>query len=175
MLFHIYGPMFLIIAVAASLASLFFVGATLLGRHKKPSADKNAPFECGSESTGGRDVKLSVKFYLTAILFVVFDIEAVFVYPWAVRFRDLGWFGLVEMLGFLSVIVVALIYVWRKGSPRMGDLRKPVADPRGQRARVCDDAGRRAARLGPQVFALHVPLRDRVLRHGVHGADEPEV
>ena len=57
-----------------------------------------------------------MKFYLTAILFVVFDIEAVFVYPWAIQFRDLGWFGLVEMLGFLAVIVVALVYVWKKGA-----------------------------------------------------------
>jgi NADH-quinone oxidoreductase subunit A len=115
MLFHIYGPMFLIIAVAASLASLFFVGATLLGP-KKPTPEKMLPFECGSDSTGGRHLKLSVKFYLTAILFVVFDIEAVFVYPWAIQFRQLGWFGLVEMFGFLAVVVVALVYVWRKGA-----------------------------------------------------------
>ena len=61
-------------------------------------------------------LKLSVKFYLTAILFVVFDIEAVFIYPWAIHFRALGWLGLAEMLGFLAVIVVALVYVWRKGA-----------------------------------------------------------
>jgi NADH-quinone oxidoreductase subunit A len=111
----IYAPMFLMLVTAGALAFAFWGLATFLGRHKKPSAEKNAPFECGSESSGGR-IKLSVKFYLTAILFVVFDIEAVFVYPWALHFRDLGWFGLVEMVGFLSVIVVALIYVWRKGA-----------------------------------------------------------
>ena len=77
---------------------------------------KNAPFECGSESSGGRHLKLSVKFYLTAILFVVFDIESVFVYPWAIHFRNLGWPGFAEMLSFLAVIVVALVYVWRKGA-----------------------------------------------------------
>jgi len=115
MLFHIYGPMFLIIAIAVSLASLFFVGATLLGP-KNPTREKMLPFECGSESTGGRHLKLSVKFYLTAILFVVFDIETVFIYPWAVQFRSLGLFGLVEMFGFLAVVVVALIYVWKKGA-----------------------------------------------------------
>jgi NADH-quinone oxidoreductase subunit A len=115
MLFQIYGPMFLIVAVAATLASLFFVGATLLGP-KKPTPEKMLPFECGSESTGGRHLKLSVKFYLTAILFVVFDIEAVFIYPWAIQVRQLGWFGLVEMFGFLAVVVVALVYVWRKGA-----------------------------------------------------------
>jgi len=110
-----YGPMFLIIAVAAAVACLFFAGATFLGE-KKPTAEKNLPFECGSESSGGRHIKLSVKFYLTAILFVVFDIETVFIYPWAVQFRALGWFGLFEMFGFLVVVVVALIYVWRKGA-----------------------------------------------------------
>ena len=112
----IYGPMFLMLLTAAAIASLFYGAATYLGRHKKPSAEKNAPFECGSESSGGRHVKMSVKFYLTAILFVVFDIEAVFVYPWAIHFRDLGWLGLAEMLSFLSVIVVALVYVWKKGA-----------------------------------------------------------
>jgi NADH-quinone oxidoreductase subunit A len=111
----IYGPMFLMLLTAGGLAFTFWGVATFLGRHKKPNAEKNAPFECGSESTGGH-LKLSVKFYLTAILFVVFDIEAVFVYPWAIHFRDLGWMGFAEMLSFLGVIVVALVYVWRKGA-----------------------------------------------------------
>jgi NADH-quinone oxidoreductase subunit A len=110
-----YAPLFLLLATAFALASLFWGAATYLGRHKKPSAEKNAPFECGSESTGG-NLKLSVKFYLTAILFVVFDIEAVFVYPWAIHFRSLGWPGFAEMLSFLAVILVALVYVWRKGA-----------------------------------------------------------
>jgi NADH-quinone oxidoreductase subunit A len=114
--FAVYAPMFLMLLTAGAIALVFWGVATLLGRNKHPSAEKNLPFECGSDSTGTRDVKLSVKFYLTAILFVVFDIESVFVYPWAVRFRELGWFGLAEMLGFLSVIVVALVYVWRKGA-----------------------------------------------------------
>ena len=111
-----YLPMFLMLLVAGLIAAGFYGGATFLGRHKKPTAEKNEPFECGSESSGAQHVKLSVKFYLTAILFVVFDIEAVFVYPWALHFRDLGWLGLAEMLGFLAVIVVALVYVWRKGA-----------------------------------------------------------
>jgi NADH-quinone oxidoreductase subunit A len=110
----IYGPMFLMLLAAGGIAFAVWGAATFLGRHKKPNPEKNAPFECGSESTGGR-LKLSVKFYLTAILFVVFDIEAVFVYPWAIHFRDLGWLGFAEMLSFLAVILVALVYVWRKG------------------------------------------------------------
>jgi NADH-quinone oxidoreductase subunit A len=110
-----YGPMFLMIAVASTLAILFYLGATYLGP-SKPTAEKMLPFECGSESSGGRHLKLSVKFYLTAILFVVFDIETVFIYPWSIQFRSLGWNGLFEMFGFLAVIVVALIYVWKKGA-----------------------------------------------------------
>ncbi len=115
-LFATYAPMFLMLATAAALASVFYGAATFLGRHKKPSPEKYAPFECGSESSGGRHIKSSVKFYLTAIIFVVFDIEAVFVYPWAIHFRDLGWLGLGEMMSFLAVVVVALVYIWRKGA-----------------------------------------------------------
>lgn len=110
-----YAPMFMIMAVATLVAGLFFTLATVLGP-KNPTPEKLMPYECGSDSTGGRHVKLSVKFYLTAILFVVFDIEAVFVYPWAIQFRSLGWAGLATMFSFLAVIVVALVYVWRKGA-----------------------------------------------------------
>jgi NADH-quinone oxidoreductase subunit A len=111
-----YAPMFLMMAVAAVLALLFFLGATFLGGPMKKTEEKLLPFECGSESSGGNHLKLSVKFYLTAILFVVFDIEAVFVYPWAVQFKSLGWSGLASMFTFLAVVVVALVYVWKKGA-----------------------------------------------------------
>jgi NADH-quinone oxidoreductase subunit A len=111
-----YAPMFLTIAVACLLAGLFFTGATFLGGKLKRTPEKMKPFECGSESSGGRHLKLSVKFYLTAILFVVFDIESVFVYPWAVQFKSLGWIGLASMFGFLAVVIVALVYVVKKGA-----------------------------------------------------------
>ncbi len=110
-----YAPMFLLFAVGLLLVLAFFVGTSLLGPKNK-GAEHQLPFECGSESTGGRHIRLSVKFYLTAILFVVFDIEAVFLYPWGVKFRSLGWSGLVSMLGFLSVLVVGLVYCWKKGA-----------------------------------------------------------
>jgi NADH-quinone oxidoreductase subunit A len=111
-----YAPMFLMIGTAALLAGLFFTGATFLGGKLNKTTEKMMPFECGSESSGGRHLKLSVKFYLTAILFVVFDIEAVFLYPWAVQFKNLGWIGLASMFGFLSVVIVALVYVVKKGA-----------------------------------------------------------
>ena len=111
-----YAPMFILFAVAFVLVLVFFVGASFLGPKNKGEPEHNLPFECGSESSGGRHVRLSVKFYLTAILFVVFDIEAVFLYPWAVKFRSIGWVGLVEMLGFLGVLIVGLVYCWKKGA-----------------------------------------------------------
>lgn len=111
-----YLPMFLMIAVSFILAGLFWVGATFLGGKVNKTREKMLPFECGSESSGGRHLKLSVKFYLTAILFVVFDIEAVFMYPWAVQFKELGWVGLGSMFGFLAVVIVALVYVVKKGA-----------------------------------------------------------
>lgn len=111
-----YAPMFVLFAIAIVLSVVMFAGATLLGPKNKGETEHNTPYECGSESSGGRHIRLSVKFYLTALLFVVFDIEAVFLYPWGVKFRSLGWLGLVEMLGFLAVLVVGLIYCWKKGA-----------------------------------------------------------
>lgn len=111
-----YGPMFLMIAVATIVAVAFFTGASFLGGKVNKTPEKMKPFECGSESSGGNHLKLSVKFYLTAILFVVFDIEAVFIYPWAAQFKSLGWVGFGSMFGFLAVVVVALVYVVKKGA-----------------------------------------------------------
>jgi NADH-quinone oxidoreductase subunit A len=110
-----YAPMFMLFVVATVIASAFFTLATLLGP-KAPNAVKSMPFECGSDSDGAKNVKISIKYYLTAILFVVFDIESVFVYPWAAQFRSLGWMGLASMMGFLVVIFLGLVYVWKKGA-----------------------------------------------------------
>lgn len=110
-----YLPVFMMIGVATLVALGMFTAASLAGP-SKPSAEKDLPYESGSNTTGANHLKLSVKFYLTAILFVVFDIEAVFLYPWAGLFRDLGWFGFVEMLCFLIVLGITLVYAWKKGA-----------------------------------------------------------
>ncbi len=112
---EVYLPVLLMLAVAVSIPALLFTLSVILGP-RNPTAEKMIPYESGSESTGAAHVRLSVKFYLTAILFVVFDIEAVFLYPWAAQFRDLGWFGLVEMVLFIAVLVITLVYAWRKGA-----------------------------------------------------------
>ena len=110
-----YGPVFMTVAFALFIALAMFTLASLLGP-KNPTPEKAIPYECGSESTGAAHVKQSVKFYLTAILFVVFDIEAIFLYPWAVLFQRLGWVGLAEMLVFIGVLSAGLVYCWKKGA-----------------------------------------------------------
>ncbi len=104
----------MVLVVALLVAAFFAVGAFFGPR--KPSPEKDTPYECGSESDGARHARLSVKFYLVAILFVVFDVEMVFLFPWAVQYRDLGFAGFVEMMAFLGMLVVALAWLWRKGA-----------------------------------------------------------
>ncbi len=109
-----YLPVLVLMGVALLIAGGLFVATTLLGP-KAPNAAKSQPFECGNPSDGARHVRPSVKFYLTALLFVVFDIEAVMIYPWAVEFRSLGWTGFVTMASFIGLLAVVLMYVWKKG------------------------------------------------------------
>ena len=112
----VYAPMFLCCSPRRPSRFVFWGRPRSSAATRSPAPRRTPPSSAGARAPAGARLKLSVKFYLTAILFVVFDIEAVFVYPWAVHFRTLGWFGLVEMLGFLAVIVVALVYVWKKGA-----------------------------------------------------------
>lgn len=112
-MFSAYFPVFLMLGVAAVVAVAVFGLTSVLGP-KNMTPEKAIPYESGSETTGARHIRLSIKFYLTAILFVVFDIEAVFLYPWASLFHKLGWYGFIEMTLFLVVLGVTLVYAWRK-------------------------------------------------------------
>lgn len=125
---YIPALVFVIFAIGFGVVNL---GLTMILGPKRTSTIKDEPFECGSEPIGSPRVKFSVKFYQVAILFLVFDIEVAFLYPWASLFRELSCsggldpatavctggatlFGLVEMLVFLGILVVALAYIWRK-------------------------------------------------------------
>jgi NADH-quinone oxidoreductase subunit A len=110
-----YLPAFLMLAVAIAFTVAIFTLTSTLGK-KNMTPEKAIPYESGSQSDGANHIRLSVKFYLTAILFVVFDIEAVFLYPWASIFRKLGWPGLIEMFAFIAVLGVTLVYAWKKGA-----------------------------------------------------------
>ena len=110
-----YGPVLITFALAAIVALVLVSASRLLGA-RNPTATKLTTFECGNEPSGSAWGRFSVKFYLTAILFIVFDVEVVFMYPWAVVFRQLGWPGFAAMSLFLFVAALGLLYEWRKGA-----------------------------------------------------------
>ncbi len=101
--------------LAGGITGTMVVLASTLGQ-KKPSAVKSEPFECGETPFSLPGGKLAIKFYLTAILFILFDVELVFLYPWAVIFRKLGMLGIVEMGVFLGILMVGFVYAWDNGA-----------------------------------------------------------
>ncbi|HEX4620734.1 MAG TPA: NADH-quinone oxidoreductase subunit A [Myxococcaceae bacterium] len=110
---------YLPIAIVLLLAGGMAVGISLLSTFiapAHPTLVKGENFECGSVAEGSARQPFAVKFYVVALLFIVFDVEAVFLYPWAVSFRTLGWFGYAEMALFAATLVVGLVYVWKKGA-----------------------------------------------------------
>ena len=112
-----YIPLGVALLLAGILPVAIVTVASVLGP-KRPTAIKLQPFECGSETIGSARQPFAVKFYVVALMFIVFDVETVFLYPWAVNLKELGWFGYGEMLTFAGTLVVALIYIWRKGALR---------------------------------------------------------
>src|SRR5215470_18758211 len=110
-----YIPVLIALVLGGVVAGAMVFASTLLGP-KKHTAVKDEPFECGNPASGTAWGRFSVKFYLVAILFIVFDVEVVFLYPWAVVFRSLGMFGFVSMAAFVAVLAFGLLYVWRKGA-----------------------------------------------------------
>ena len=110
-----YVPIILLILIALAFGLGSVVFSTLIGQ-KKYSKVKMAPYECGCEPIGTARDRFPIKFYMIAMLFILFDIEAVFLYPWAILYKKLGLFGLVEMGLFVVILFVGYIYVWKKGA-----------------------------------------------------------
>ncbi len=114
-----YLPIFFVFVVAAGFVVTTLVVThlvTYLLKYKKDSAVKNAAFECGIEVVGNARTPFSIKYFLVAILFVLFDVEVIFMYPWAVNFRELGVKGLLEMFTFMAVLFIGLMYIFRRGA-----------------------------------------------------------
>ena len=91
-------------------------------RHEDPATGQ--PYESGIVATGSARLRLSADFYLVAMFFVIFDLEAVFLFAWAIAFRDLGWGGYLEALGFIGILVAALVYLWRLGALDWGTMAR---------------------------------------------------
>ena len=110
-----YAPVLILLLLALAIPVILMTMAAFTGP-RQPSERKMTPFECGVESRGDSRHRHSVKFFLVALLFIIFDIEAVFIYPWAVLFKELGLFGFIEMSIFLFILLLGLFYVWKKGA-----------------------------------------------------------
>jgi NADH-quinone oxidoreductase subunit A len=109
-----YLPILLVFAMAAAVAgALLFIPSLIAPRRMTPA--KAAPFECGKDPIEIAEGRFAIKFSTIAILFILIDIELLFIWPWAMLYRRLGWFGFAEMLVFLGILMLGFLYIWRKG------------------------------------------------------------
>ena len=110
-----YAPILLFLGIAVVIAAAM-VGGAMLAARQKPYPEKLAPYECGFEPFDDTRRRFDVRFYLVAILFIIFDLEVAFLFPWAVALGDIGLFGFGSMVLFLAVLTVGFIYEWQKGA-----------------------------------------------------------
>ena len=112
---EIYFPILLQVAIAIAIAAGALAASSLLG-HKVKNKLKDMPYESGMVPTGDARGRFSVRFYLVAMLFILFDVEVVFLYPWAVVFRDLKFYGFLSMLVYMVLILAGFFFLWKKGA-----------------------------------------------------------
>lgn len=110
-----YLPVLIFLAFAAGLSVLFVLGSAMLAPHK-PDPEKLSAYECGFNAFDDARMKFDVRFYLVAILFIIFDLEVAFLFPWAVSLGEIGLFGFWSMVAFLMVLTVGFAYEWRRGA-----------------------------------------------------------
>jgi NADH-quinone oxidoreductase subunit A len=110
-----YIPVLIFIVIGLGLGAVMIMMGAMLGPHR-PDSEKQSPYECGFEAFEDSRMKFDVRYYLVAILFIIFDLEIAFLFPWAVVLDEIGMFGFLAMMVFLGVLVVGFIYEWRKGA-----------------------------------------------------------
>ena len=111
-----YGPILIFLAIAAVFPVATLWIAKFVRPDFKPTAEKVMPYECGITPESDARGRYTVRFYIIAILFVIFDVETIYLFPWAVQYRVLGLFGLVEMLVFLGILIVGYLWLWKRGA-----------------------------------------------------------
>ncbi|MEI8144847.1 MAG: NADH-quinone oxidoreductase subunit A [Alphaproteobacteria bacterium] len=110
-----YLPLVVFIGVSAGIGIALLVAPFLIA-YRNPDAEKLSAYECGFNAFDDARMKFDVRFYLVAILFIIFDLEVAFLFPWAVSFREIGFFGFASMMVFLGVLTIGFIYEWKKGA-----------------------------------------------------------
>ena len=109
-----FGTVFLFVIIGAILLTVALLLAKLLSP-ARPSKNKLSTYECGEEAEGSTWVKFNIRYYVIALIFIIFDVEVLFLFPWAVVYKELGWLAFFEMAIFLLVLILGLVYVWKKG------------------------------------------------------------
>ena len=110
-----YLPLVVFIAISGVIGGSLLVAPFILA-YKAPDAEKLSIYECGFNAFDDARMKFDVRFYLVALLFIIFDLEVAFLFPWAVAFKSIGWFGFWSMMIFLGVLTIGFIYEWKKGA-----------------------------------------------------------
>lgn len=110
-----YLPILLFIAIATAISCAMIIGSLLVGK-QNPDPEKNSAYECGFDAFQDAHTKFDVRFYLVCLLFIIFDLEIAFLFPWAITLGDIGLFGFWSMMCFLGVLTVGFIYEWKKGA-----------------------------------------------------------
>ena len=110
-----YFPILVFLSLAVGIAVMIPLASILIAR-QKPDAEKLSAYECGFEAFEDARIQFDVRFYLVAILFIIFDLEVAFLFPWAITLGDIGIFGFISMLIFLGILTIGFIYEWRKGA-----------------------------------------------------------
>ena len=142
-----YLPILTMLVLATLFAGLSFLASSLLGP-KKPTAAKGAPYECGIVPTREPAERFPVRFYLVAMIFIIFDIEIIFLYPWAVIFRQLDVFGLVEMIVFAIAVFVSFLYLISNGALDWGPAKRMRPAQAAPTGRTTESTIRRISREG---------------------------
>ena len=110
-----YLPVLIFLAIGLGLGIAMLSIGSLLSEHR-PDREKSSPYECGFPPFESARIPFDVRFYLVALLFIIFDLETAFLFPWAVSLRKIGWFGFISMTIFLTLLIIGFIYEWRKGA-----------------------------------------------------------
>lgn len=110
-----YLPILIFVVIALGLSVVISVIPFIVAK-SRPDAEKNSPYECGFEAFEDARMKFDVRYYLIAILFILFDLEIAFLFPWAVALKEIGWIGFIDMMIFLAILVLGFAYMWIKGA-----------------------------------------------------------
>lgn len=110
-----YFPILIFLGIAVGLASVIVLASIIIAR-QKPDSEKLSAYECGFEPFEDARIKFDIRFYLVAILFIIFDLEVAFLFPWAVSLGDIGVFGFWSMVVFLGILTIGFVYEWKKGA-----------------------------------------------------------